>query len=314
MGLTNSARLMPFSSFFRIAVIVLLSSPMIAFAQAQDRAVDLELVLAADGSGSIDDDELRLQRDGYGQAMMHPRVLEAIQFGPRGRIAVAYVEWGAPDSQHTIVDWTIISDRASAARFAQALVDAPRAAFGYNSISNALVYAADLIHSNDIASIRQIIDVSADAGNIGGIAIDLARDTVVQSGITINGLAIARGGGRPSGANRGYGTLENYFAQVVIGGAGAFVVVAGEELSFAEAVQRKLILEIASATPTGPARTLPAANPSAPGAPSFVAADWPASSVSIRRSRNRRSPFGRPLAVRGRAGTSRYPTTPGRHR
>jgi len=267
---------------FHTAVILLLVPLMIATAQAQNRSVDLELVLAADGSGSIDDDELRLQREGYGQAMMHPRVLEAIQFGPRGRIAVAYVEWGAPDSQHTIVDWTFISDRASAARFARALVDAPRAAFGYNSISNALVYAADLIHSNDIASIRRIIDVSADAGNIGGIAIELARDTVVQSGITINGLAIARGGGRPSGANRGYGTLENYFAQVVIGGAGAFVVVAGEELSFAEAVRRKLILEIASATPTGPRRTVSAASSASRGTPSSAVADPQGSAESIR--------------------------------
>ncbi len=222
-------------------------------ANAQSRGVDLELVLAADGSGSIDDDELRLQREGYGRAMMHPRVLEAIQFGPTGRIAVAYVEWGAPESQHTIVDWTIISDLESATKFAAALIEAPRAAFGYNSISNALIYSADLIHENDIESYRKIIDVSADAGNIGGVPIALARDTVVNSGITINGLAIARRGasGRPFGANRGFGTLENYFAEAVIGGAGAFVVVAGEELSFAEAVQRKLILEIAYDGPTG---------------------------------------------------------------
>ncbi len=240
-----------------LATLLLVAVFVPASAMAQDRAVDLELVLAADGSGSIDDDELRLQREGYGHAMMHPRVLEAIQFGPRGRIAVAYVEWGAPESQHTIIDWTIISDRASAARFAQALISAPRAAFGYNSISNALIYSADLIQSNDIASIRRIIDVSADSGNFGGVPIELARDTVVQSGITINGLAIARAGsGRPTGGNRGYGSLENYFAQVVIGGAGAFVVVAGEELSFAEAVQRKLILEIASNEPTGSPRTL----------------------------------------------------------
>jgi len=230
-------------------------------AQAQDRAVDLELVLAADGSGSIDDEELRLQREGYGQAMMHPRVLEAIQFGPRGRIAVAYVEWGAPESQHTIVDWTIISDAPSAARFAKALIEAPRAAFGYNSISNALIYSADLIQSNDIASIRRIIDVSADSGNFGGIPIELARDTVIESGTSVNGLAIARpGSGRQPGGNRGYGSFENYIAQVVIGGAGAFVVVAGEELSFAEAVQRKLILEIASDTPSGPPRKVAGAD------------------------------------------------------
>ena len=248
----------PCCALVLVAVFSLCGFGPLAF--AQNRSVDLELVLAADGSGSIDDAELRLQREGYGLAMMHPRVLEAIQFGQTGRIAVAYVEWGAAESQHTIVDWTVISDLDSAKRFAAALIGAPRMAFGYNSISNALTYSADLIHDNDIASHRKIIDVSADAGNFCGLPIELARDTVVQSGITINGLAIARrGSGRPGGANRGFGTLENYFAEVVIGGAGAFVVVAGEELSFAEAVQRKLILEIAADSPTGNRSALAAA-------------------------------------------------------
>ena len=248
----------PCCALVLVAVFSLCGFGPLAF--AQNRSVDLELVLAADGSGSIDDAELRLQREGYGLAMMHPRVLEAIQFGPTGRIAVAYVEWGAAESQHTIVDWTVITDLDSAKRFAAALIGAPRMAFGYNSISNALTYSADLIHDNDIASHRKIIDVSADAGNFGGLPIELARDTVVQSCITINGLAIARrGSGRPGGANRGFGTLENYFAEVVIGGAGAFVVVAGEELSFAEAVQRKLILEIAADSPTGNRSALAAA-------------------------------------------------------
>jgi len=247
----------PFALILLSAILGLFPGPL----AAQNQGVDLELVLAADGSGSIDDDELRLQREGYGRALMHPRVLESIQFGPTGRIAVAYVEWGAPESQHTIVDWMIVSDLESATKFANALIDAPRAAFGYNSISNALIYSGDLIHDNELESFRKIIDVSADAGNFGGVPIELARDTVVQSGITINGLAIARqGSGRPFGANRGFGTLENYFANAVIGGAGAFVVVAGEELSFAEAVQRKLILEIAYDGPTGGDTKLAAAD------------------------------------------------------
>jgi hypothetical protein len=215
-------------------------------ALAQTAAVDLELVLAADGSGSIDYEELKLQRDGYARAITSPRVIEAIQFGPRGRIAIAYVEWGSPTSQHTIVDWTIIKDRESSERFAAALRTSPRQATGYNSISNAIVYSADLIHGNDIESIRKIIDVSADAGNFGGQPLAFVRDTTVASGITINALAIARPGStRPGGGGRGYPTLEDYFANEVIGGPGSFVVVADENTSFADAVFRKLILEIA---------------------------------------------------------------------
>ena len=217
-----------------------------AAAWAQSVAVALELVLAADGSGSIDYEELKLQRDGYAKAITSRRVIEAIQFGPRGRIAVAYVEWGSPTSQHTIVDWTIIFDRESAERFAFGLRTRPRQATGYNSISNAIVYSADMIHGNDIDSIRKIIDVSADAGNFGGQPMAVVREAAVASGITINALSIARPGStRPGGAGRGYATLEDYFANEVIGGPGAFVVVAGEDTSFADAVFRKLILEIA---------------------------------------------------------------------
>jgi hypothetical protein len=38
-------------------------------------AADLGLVLASDGSGSIDDAELRPQREGYTAAITHPRIL-----------------------------------------------------------------------------------------------------------------------------------------------------------------------------------------------------------------------------------------------
>lgn len=234
------------SSWLPAALVLVLGVFGVAAARAQSVAVDLELVLAADGSGSIDYEELKLQRDGYARAITSRRVIEAIQFGPRGRIAIAYIEWGSPTSQHTIVDWMIIKDRESAEHFASALRTRPRRATGYNSISNAIVYSADLIHGNDIVSIRKIIDVSADAGNFGGQPMAAVREAAVASGITINVLSIARPGStRPGGAGRGYATLEDYFANEVIGGAGSFVVVADANTSFADAVFRKLILEIA---------------------------------------------------------------------
>lgn len=204
--------------------------------------VDLELVLAADGSGSIDDDELRLQREGYARAVADPRVQAAIKSGFLGKIAIAYVEWGAPESQHTIVDWTLIDGADSAAVFGKKLTSAPRAAFGYNSISNAIAYSQNLIETNDYAGLRRVIDVSADAGNIGGMPLPLARAQALNAGITINGLAISRPGStRPL---RGV-VLEAHFAEEVIGGPGAFVVTVDETLSFADAVVKKLILEIA---------------------------------------------------------------------
>src|SRR3712207_9109141 len=58
---------------------------------ARAEAVDLELVFAADGSGSIDDDELRLQRQGWADALTSRDVLDGIRDGPLGAIAVAYM-------------------------------------------------------------------------------------------------------------------------------------------------------------------------------------------------------------------------------
>ena len=61
-------------------------------ATAQD--VELELVLLADASGSIDAAEIRFQRLGYAKAITDPRVIDAITRTAYGKIAVTYVEWG----------------------------------------------------------------------------------------------------------------------------------------------------------------------------------------------------------------------------
>lgn len=136
---------------------VMFLSPVLNNAQAQE-PVDLELVLAADGSGSIDDAELRLQREGYARAVRNPRVLEALTGGIYGKSVIAYVEWGSAQSQHTIVDWTVIDGPDSAAAFGQALVDAPRQAWGYNSISNTIVYLQNLLETNPFRGLRRLID------------------------------------------------------------------------------------------------------------------------------------------------------------
>src|SRR3954470_14689725 len=115
---------------------------------ARAEPVDLELVFAADGSGSIDSDELRLQRKGWSDALTSPEVLAGIKDGPNGAIAVAFMEWGGPSSQVLIVDWHVIRDEASARVFADKLMSAPRGAYGYNSISNAIDFSVRLVETN----------------------------------------------------------------------------------------------------------------------------------------------------------------------
>ena len=209
--------------------------------------VDLKLVLLADASGSIDEAELRFQRDGYAAAITHPSVMSAITSGTKRRIAIVYVEWATDGSQAIIVPWTIIEGPASAAQFATALRDPsiPRRTWGGNAIGSAIAFGQALIEKNNILGERLVIDLSADSANSwSGIPLETARQAAIAAGITINGLAILcrddKCGGRPMGYS-----LEDAFQRTIIGGPGAFVVTAEDDASFESAVRRKLILEIA---------------------------------------------------------------------
>ena len=215
-------------------------------ARATDPLVDLELVLLADASGSIDAAEIRFQREGYAQAIVDPAVLEAITGGWNQKIALSYVEWGDDVHQDVVVPWTIIASKADAEAFAAALMAAPRRAFGYNAIGSALSFGQTMLEGNGINGLRKVIDFSADSANSwSGVPLDLARAAVLSAGITINGLAILCRHEDCSGRPMAY-DLERAFEQLIIGGPGAFVITVDSPKTFANAVKRKLILEIAS--------------------------------------------------------------------
>ena len=206
--------------------------------------VDLELVLLADASGSIDQAEIDFQRQGYAQAITHPDVLAAIASTLTGTIAVTYVEWAA--NQAIVADWTIIATPEDAEAFAAALLAPPRLASGRNAIGAALLEGKRLIDANDITGLRRVIDFSGDsANNWSGPSIAEAREEVLAAGITINGLPILR----PGSSTGGSGDIVQLYADRIIGGPGAFLVPADTGAKFTEAVRRKLILEIAGSLP-----------------------------------------------------------------
>ncbi|KIT17214.1 DUF1194 domain-containing protein [Jannaschia aquimarina] len=216
------------------ALLMFCATPL----RAQD--TDLELVLLADASGSITEAEIRFQRQGYAQAITDPEVLTAIRTTAYGSIAVTYVEWAA--NQQVVVPWTRIATAEDAEAFAAALLAPPRQAFGRNAIGAALLRGRDLIEGNEIDGWRKVIDFSGDSPNsYSGPPVAAARDEVVAAGITINALAI------PSEryVRNGRNTLPDIYRDRIIGGFGAFVEAAETRDDFAEAVKRKLILEIA---------------------------------------------------------------------
>ena len=207
---------------------------------------DLEVILAADVSRSIDDAEFELQRKGYAAALTDPRVLTAIHGRANGTVAVCFIEWSGEEDQQVVVDWTEIRDEEDAGSVAAAIVAAPRSFMGRTSISAAIDFAMARFAAAKWQAKRRIIDISGDGTNNSGRAITEARDQAIASGVTINGLAIIND--RP---NLGYsahtqppGGLPLYYRQNVIGGPNAFLIVVQDFNSFADAMANKLAKEI----------------------------------------------------------------------
>src|SRR5690606_8038183 len=136
-------------------------------------AVDLELVLAADVSRSIDAEEARLQREGVAAAFMSRDVVQAIRSGALGRIAVAYIDWSSRPYNKVVVDWRVISDEASASAFAQDLLKAELTLGRRTSISDAIVMGTEMIAENAYKGTRRAIDVSGDGPNNAGALVTL---------------------------------------------------------------------------------------------------------------------------------------------
>ena len=142
-------------------------------------SVDLQLVLAVDVSGSVDEAEGRLQRMGYVNAFRSPAVLRAIQSGRHKSIAVTYMEWAGFDFQRVVVGWRKIHDGASAEAFAYLLSQAPIGVGPYTSISGAIDFALPLFENNGFTSERRAIDISGDGPNNSGEYVTNARDRAI---------------------------------------------------------------------------------------------------------------------------------------
>jgi hypothetical protein len=218
--------------FFYVAAFLAFPS---AVAHAAGSAT-LGIVLAMDVSASVDADTFVLQRDGIARAFENGHLVDVIAAAPGG-IEALLLEWSDPEEVAIAVDWRWVVDWKSAAAFAVAVHAAARSSRGLTAIGPALFAAAGEFDRLPQPALRQAIDISGDGMANLGLPPARARDRVVQAGITINGLAILTD--EP--------WLADYYRDNVIGGAGAFVMAAQNVDSFAEAMLRKLIEEVAGA-------------------------------------------------------------------
>lgn len=206
-------------------------------AQAADRPVDLELVLAVDSSDSVDDREFDLQIVGLADAFRHPEVIKALRAGPRKSIVVSVVEWADREGQTVKIPWTHLHDAASARAVAEAISRLTRTyERGVTSVSGIIDFAVESFKDNGFQGTRRVIDISSDGRQNDSRSLPDARAEAGASGVTINALTILNE----------YGSLDDYFRREVIIGPSSFVEVAEDYDVYPRAILRKLIRELSS--------------------------------------------------------------------
>jgi len=219
-------------------------------ARATER-VDLQLILAVDVSRSINLEEQKLQRSGYVAAFRDRAVIRAIKSGHLGRIAVTYVEWADETIQRVLVPWSVIKSKETANLFADRLAARPFRPERRTSISAMFDKARAMFASSGRASFRRVLDLSGDGPNNNGGSVIKARNALIRTGVTINGLPILAG---PDETFTAFDPdkLEQYFRECVVGGTGAFVLPIRSKSEFASAIRSKLLMEISARTPVEP--------------------------------------------------------------
>ena len=194
---------------------------------AQAIQTESHLVLAIDVSGSVNEERFKVQREGYAEAIVHPRVIESILMN-RG-LWLTLFEWS--ESQDVVVPWTFIAGQREAQAVAQVLVGSPRKSNGSTAVGDAMLFGRHLLLGRQG---RLVMDVSGDGRSNFGSPVGEAREQCESSGITVNGLAITDL--EPD--------LEDWYRNNVVTSDGFCTHVADRE-DLAYALVNKMRLEIA---------------------------------------------------------------------
>jgi hypothetical protein len=208
---------------------------------ARAEAVDLELVLAVDASGSVDETEFQLQIQGIAEAFRDEAVQSAVASGPQGRIAVALVVWADATQRPDESDWFVVGDGPSANAFADAVTQFPRRVEGGTGIGSAISFSVRLIGANRFTAPRRVVDVSGDGVETPAredltILLPQARATAAANDVVVNGLAIVNE----------VRELDDYYRTNVIIGHDSFVMKSKNYEDFRVAIRSKLLREISA--------------------------------------------------------------------
>ena len=217
-------------------------APFTANASEQEK-VGMQLILAADVSGSVNSARYKTQQDGYLEALGDSRVLNVIRELDPPVLAVTFMAWAR--EQEVMVPWTRVQDARSMDLFRNRLKDAQRPQIGINTlISRALLFCNRLFDKEFIGG-RKVIDVSGDGDdNQGIVGLREVRDAVVARGVVINGLPIIVKPPEYIFPPQPPEGLDVYYRNHVVGGEGHVTIESIGFDNFKQAILQKLLLEI----------------------------------------------------------------------
>lgn len=232
----------------------------VADPSAAPEHVDVMIVLATDVSGSVDDGEYRMQRDGIVQALRDPEVAQILEQCNTQGAGITYLEWSGESFRsmaQQVISWRVLRNRADLSRFADELENIQnRSSMGSTDVVSALRASAELLAKAPLTASRRFISLSSDGEHnvdengvselgypdVGKMIqrLEAERDRILAQGILIDALVIQNDlpqMGR--GAN-----LEEYYRNHVIGGRGARVVPVASFEDYAFGLKQKLLSEL----------------------------------------------------------------------
>jgi len=211
-------------------------------AAAQDK-VGMQLILAADVSGSVNAGRYRTQQDGYLDALGDPRVLKVIGELDPPVLAITFIAWAR--QQEVMVPWMRVHDARSMDAFRNRLKIAPRPRIGINTLISQALMFCDARFDQAFTGGRKVIDVSGDGDDNQGIAnLRAVRDALVARGVVINGLPIIVKPPEYIYPPQPPEGLDVYYRNHVVGGEGHVTIESIGFDNFKQAILQKLLLEI----------------------------------------------------------------------
>jgi hypothetical protein len=210
---------------------------------AEREAVGMQLILAADVSGSVNAARYKTQQEGYLEALGDPRVLDVIRELEPPVLAITFIAWAR--DQEVMVPWTRVQDAKSMDLFRDRLKNTRRAQIGVNTLISRALSFCDQQFDQEFAGGRKVIDVSGDGDDNQGIrGLREVRDALIAKGVVINGLPIIVKPPEYIFPPQPPEGLDVYYRNHVVGGEGHVTIESIGFDNFKQAILQKLLLEI----------------------------------------------------------------------